>query len=124
MKKSPQERAQEKRERQEQNTCVSFEYTTRLKPEIDSNISTYKKRQLANCQAWVLENKDTNFIFLKSYDTIIAAYDKETEELFDFLYLVYGHSSTSIQHYFKFYRLIDDVFGVVYEYRYKGEKRK
>lgn len=39
---------------------------------------------------------------LRSYSTIIAAYDLTTNTLYDFLRYVYGYTSTSAQHISKF----------------------
>ena len=43
-----------------------------------------------------------DWVILRSYYTIVAAYNIHTGELFDFLRLVYGYTSTSAKHIAKF----------------------
>ena len=74
--------------------------------------SSWKK--LRYCSAEVL-SIDKYFI-LKSYDTIIACIDKETNIMYDFLRLVYGYTSTSAQHISKFWH--DYGYGTRYTYRF------
>ena len=57
--------------------------------------------RLRTCSAWVYETE--HFYILKSYNTFIASYNKETHEFIDFLRYVYGFTSTSAQHIAKFY---------------------
>lgn len=57
-------------------------------------------KQLRSCQAYVLETE--NYYVLKSYSTIVAFIDKESDTLYDVLRLVYGYTSTSAQHIAKF----------------------
>lgn len=52
-----------------------------------------------------------NWILLKSYYTIVAAYNAATDELFDFLRLVYGYTATSAQHIAKFRNYCRAEFG-------------
>ena len=52
-----------------------------------------------------------NWILLKSYSTIVAAYNAYTGELFDFLRLVYGYTATSAQHIAKFRNYCRSVTG-------------
>lgn len=56
--------------------------------------------KLRNCQACVWETK--HFYILQSYATIVAAIDKETNVMFDFLRYVYGYTATSAKHIAKF----------------------
>lgn len=63
--------------------------------------------QLNHCQATVYETQ--RYILLRSYQTIVAGIDKETETCYDWLRLVYGYTATSAQHIRKFMRK----FGVV-----------
>lgn len=58
--------------------------------------------RLRSCQAWTAETE--HYIFLKSYETIIAVIDKASDTLYDLLRLVYGYTSTSAQHISKFSR--------------------
>ena len=57
-------------------------------------------RRLRSCQAWTVETE--NYIFLKSYNTVIAVIDKSTDTLYDLLRGVYGYTSTSAHHIAKF----------------------
>lgn len=56
--------------------------------------------QLRSCSARVGETE--NYYILRSYRTIIAAIDKRTDTMYDFLRLVYGYTATSGQHVSKF----------------------
>ena len=51
------------------------------------------------------------WVLLRSYSTIVAAYNPETNELFDFLRLVYGYTATSAQHIAKFRNYCRAEFG-------------
>lgn len=69
----------------------------------DRNMEAYihvKSVRLRNCQAWVC--KIDKWYVLKSYNTIVALIDSETDTLYDFLRYVWGYSSTSCQHIRKF----------------------
>ena len=67
-------------------------------------------RQLYSCSADTGIVKG-NWILLKSYSTIIAAYNADTDELFDFLRLVYCYTATSAQHIAKFRNYCRSVTG-------------
>lgn len=56
--------------------------------------------RLRTCNANVFENDE--FIFLVSYQTCVAIYDKYTDEVFDILRTMYGYTATSAQHISKF----------------------
>lgn len=56
--------------------------------------------KLRNCKACVWETE--HFYILQSYATMVAAIDKETNVMFDFLRYVYGYTATSAQHIAKF----------------------
>ena len=56
--------------------------------------------RLRNCTAWVAETE--NYIWLRSYNTIVAFIVKSTDTLYDILRYVYGYTSTSAQHIAKF----------------------
>jgi len=56
--------------------------------------------QLNNCKATVFDCE--RYILLRSYQTIVAAIDKETGICYDWLRLVYGYTATSAQHIRKF----------------------
>lgn len=57
-------------------------------------------KRLRSCSAMVYTT--TNYYILRSYNTIIAVIDKNTDTLFDFLRIVYGYTATSAQHITKF----------------------
>lgn len=63
-----------------------------------------KPVRLNKCNAWMYETE--NYIWLKSYKTVVAYYDKRNEEVIDALRLVYGYTATSCQHIWKFYYLM------------------
>ena len=59
-----------------------------------------KVEKLRSCSATVITTE--KYHFLKSYNTIIAFIDKNTDTCYDVLRLVYGYTSTSAQHIAKF----------------------
>lgn len=61
-----------------------------------------------------------DWAILRSYSTVVAAYNVETDELFDFLRLVYGYTSTSAQHIAKFRKFCRSVTGSRVERQYAG----
>ena len=65
--------------------------------------------QLYHCTAETGAVRD--WVLLRSYSTIVAAYNFETDELFDFLRLVYGYTATSAQHIAKFHNFCRSVTG-------------
>ena len=64
------------------------------------NSSEYTINRLRSCTAQVLTTE--HYHFLKSYNTIIAFIDKNTDTCYDVLRYVYGYTSTSGQHVAKF----------------------
>lgn len=65
--------------------------------------------RLYNCKAeW---GQVGVWVLLRSYSTIVAAYNADTDELFDFLRLVYGYTATSTQHIAKFRKYCRSVTG-------------
>lgn len=66
-----------------------------------------KWHQLYRCSADTCSVGD--WLLLKSYSTIVAAYNVNTGEMFDFLRLVYGYTSTSAQHIAKFRKFCRDI---------------
>lgn len=52
------------------------------------------------CQAWTIETPD--YVILKSYNTIVAIYEKATNTVADVLRTVYGYTATSAKHISKF----------------------
>ncbi len=55
-------------------------------------------KRLYSCNASIIQSNYSKWILLRSYSTIVAAYDKNTEILFVFGY----YSNTSVQHVAKF----------------------
>ena len=64
----------------------------------DRGYGVWKK--LRSCQAWVAQFGE--YYVLKSYNTIVAAIDIETDVLYDFLRFAYKYTATSSQHIAKF----------------------
>lgn len=62
--------------------------------------SSERLGRLRSCSAEVFESE--NYIFLKSYDTMIAFIDKKDSVLYDVLRYVFGYTATSAQHISKF----------------------
>lgn len=60
----------------------------------------YSINRLRSCSAEVLTTE--HYHFLKSYNTIIAFIDKNTDTCYDVLRYVYGYTPTSAQHIAKF----------------------
>lgn len=71
-----------------------------IKEYSDISIRVESRGQLRRCKAEVFESE--NYIFLKSYNTIVAFIDKKDSVLYDVLRYVYRYSSTSSQHISKF----------------------
>lgn len=67
--------------------------------------------RLDNCQAWIIQLDD--FILLKSYNTVVAVFEKNTGFLADVLRVVYGYTTTSAKHIAKFRHILP----VVREYK-------
>ena len=75
--------------------------------------------RLRSCQAWTVETE--HYIFLKSYNTIIAVIDKTTDTLYDLLRGVYGYTSTSARHIAKFnYDMGNGKYGCENRYTYRN----
>ena len=67
---------------------------------LDNSGWLYKSERLYQCSAVTFQIN--NLIFLKSYNTIIACIDINTDTCYDWLRLVYGYTNTSAQHIRKF----------------------
>ena len=76
-------------------TCI--EAWNKAQEQLGTEYNIYRLR---TCSATVLETED--YYFLKSYNTVIAFIDKESDTLYDILRYVYGYTSTSSQHISKF----------------------
>lgn len=80
------------------NSYILDTIESQINPEMHDMV--YHSR-LRTCSAWVYETE--HFYVLKSYNTFVASYNKETHEFIDFLRYVYGFTSTSAQHIAKFH---------------------
>ena len=60
--------------------------------------------RLDKCQAWVLHTDD--YVLLKSYNTIVAVFEKSTGTLADVLRVVYVYTPTSAKHIAKFRHIL------------------
>lgn len=81
-----------------ENTTVKSFLARFNKAGIDLYNATSKP--LRSCSARVYETE--RYTILRSYSTIIAAYDKKTNKYYDFLRYVYGFTATSSYHLAKF----------------------
>ena len=63
--------------------------------------SNTQGKRLRSCTAWVYETE--NYFVLQSYNTYIAAINKNTGICYDALRNEYGYTSTSNQHVCKFW---------------------
>lgn len=57
----------------------------------------------------------SRYTTLRSYNTIVAFYDHDTNILYDVLRYVYGYTATSAKHITKFRRMMDPVFELRWE---------
>ena len=73
-------------------------------------ISSYKRKRLGNCEAWVIDCHDKGIKVLMSYDTFVAYYDTEYSGVVVFDY----YSPTTTQHTWKFIKEMNDKYGVVF----------
>ena len=87
-------------EKQRQENLIVEKRHGRIMKETE-NLWWYSRSwQLNHCQAYVY---DTGMYYiLRSYHTIVAAIDKETDICYYWLRLVYGYTATSAQHIRKF----------------------
>lgn len=85
------------RKQSETNAYIEDMIETYINPEMRHMI--YHSR-LRTCSAHIYETE--HFYILRSYNTFIASYNKETGEFIDFLRYVYGFTNTSAQHIAKF----------------------
>ena len=102
----------------QENEIVEHFYHTTFLEEIYTQKWAYKSKKLFHCSADILTSDTSPYILLRSYATIIAVFDTQSGELFDFLRLVYGYTNTSTQHYHKFRKLIEKDYLIYAEYRY------
>ena len=77
-------------------------------------------KRLNKCHAWYgIQHGAENIVILRSYQTVIAVYDKQENIVYDFLRAVYGYTSTSCQHITKFadkMRFLFNKPGIVRDY--------
>ena len=77
-----------------------LEYMQSYNDWVDSRNVFPRWERLRSCSAEVA--KVGNWYVLRSYHTIVAIIDTQTDTLYDFLRYVYGYTSTSAQHISKF----------------------
>lgn len=65
-------------------------------------------RRLDYCTAETFK-VGSRYTTLRSYNTIVAFYDHETDTLYDVLRYVYGYTATSAKHIAKFRNMMDPV---------------
>lgn len=85
------------------NRIAEKEFTAATEEFFDNRYSAYSNTQskrLRSCNAWVYETE--NYFILRSYNTLVACINKNTDTLSDVLRTVYGYTSTSAQHISKF----------------------
>ena len=88
-----------KTEQRQINEIVEKAYPV-IMAELRNTHGNYGAKQLRSCSATVLVT--TNYFILRSYKTIVAAIDRNTGIMYDFLRMVYGYTATSAQHITKF----------------------
>ena len=87
------------RQRQAQENNVAINAVAEFnKSDIQIDLSSVKR--LDYCTAWTADAG--KYEVLKSYNTIVAVYDSEKNELYDVLRYVYGYTATSAKHIAKF----------------------
>lgn len=65
------------------------------------------EKRLYTCQAYIgTGDYCDSLVYLRSYDTIVAIYDKDEDALYDILRTEYGYTATSSQHISKFEKYI------------------
>lgn len=87
-------------EKQRQENLVVEKKRVQIEKERDYDWYNAKVERLNNCSATVYTTK--KYYILRSYATIVAAIDKNTDTCYDWLRLVYGYTATSTQHISKF----------------------
>ena len=74
-------------------------------------VEHYNWKQLNNCTAWYTSLTSGRYVWLKSYSTIVAVYDKYTNRLVSFG----RYSNTTYQHVRKFRDMLSKASGRVLE---------
>ena len=74
-----------------------------------------RETKFRKCSACIGET--SNYIYLRSYNTIVAIIDKNELIFYDVLRMVYGYTATSCQHITKFKRDYKDSYIESYAYR-------
>ena len=65
--------------------------------------SPWHEERLNRCHAWYgAQTVTSDIVILRSYQTVIAIYDKRENTVYDFLRAVHGYTATSCQHIRKF----------------------
>ena len=81
------------------NRCIEI-YNKSMEEYRDYKVSR-KIKKFRKCTAETIETQ--NYIFLRSYNTIVCVYDKKQNIVVDVLRYVYGYTATSTQHIYKFF---------------------
>lgn len=71
-------------------------------------ISSYKRKRLGNCEAWIVDCPDKGIKVLMSYATFVAYYDVETHTVVVFD----SYSATTTQHVWKFIKTMNHEYVV------------
>lgn len=92
------------------NTYPEHKLHNLVKDDLDYVISkseTIDKKRLFTCQAKIcIPSYDKDLIYLESYGTIVAIYDKNEDAFYDILRTEYGYTAISSQHISKFEKLV------------------
>ena len=82
--------------KESKNMCISDITSIMQKASIETYGKIVEYKQLYHCSAHYYETE--NYYILRSYNTNIAIYDKNTNKYYDFLRAVYGFTRTSSMH--------------------------
>ena len=89
----------------------------------ESYIDISSEKRLRTCNAYYGVTKERDFIYLRSYNTIVCVIDTYTKEAFDVLRTEYGYTATSAQHITKFLSDFKSEYNALFRYYYKDDKR-
>lgn len=77
-----------------------------------------EEKPFKSCKATV--GRLGKYIYLRSYDTIVAFIDTETFKAYDILRTEYGYTATSAQHIAKFFKYYESYVGAVLRTEYNN----
>ena len=86
--------------RKEEQKAINQEVENAINVYNSKGFNLGKANQIDYCQAWYYDTPD--YMVLRSYNTIIAIFEKSSNTLYDFLRYVYGYTATSAKHISKF----------------------